>query len=169
MTAEQIAEAIIRHFEGCAYKAYICPSGKPTIGIGHVILPHEQDLLHRQISEAEAEKIFEHDFNYFADVVKHTYIPAKLNDNQIASLISFTLNAGVHNFETSTLLKDIQAGRFDLAAMEFRRWVHGDHIDRKTGQKEVLPGLVARRKVEEEVFKGATIEQMIAAGWYQHK
>jgi len=71
-------------------------------------------------------------------------VGAPLNDNQFGALTSFTFNLGVGNLASSTLLKKLNVQNYAGAADEFPRWV-------RAGGK-VLPGLVARRAAERELF-----------------
>jgi GH24 family phage-related lysozyme (muramidase) len=60
------------------------------------------------------------------------------------ALLDFVYNLGQGNFQSSTLLEKIDAGKFEEAAEEFQKW-------NKAGGK-VLPGLVKRREAEKELF-----------------
>lgn len=72
------------------------------------------------------------------------YVKVKLTQNQFDALVSFVYNVGVGAFRTSTLLRKLNNGDYVGAAAEFKRWKFG-------GGKE-LPGLVRRRKAEEQLF-----------------
>jgi len=45
---------LIKRFEGFSPTIYICPAGYPTIGYGHVALPHEQEQFAVGITSTEA-------------------------------------------------------------------------------------------------------------------
>lgn len=133
------AVELIKGFEGFSAKAYICPAGKPTIGYGHTGNVRPEDT----ITKEEAEKLLAKDLEKFESGVKKL-VKVPLNDNQFAALVSFAYNVGLGNFDTSTLLKQLNEGHYDLAADQFLRWTKG-------GGKE-LPGLVKRRAAERAVF-----------------
>ena len=133
------AVELVKGFEGFSGKAYICPAGVPTIGYGHTGNVHPNDT----ITQTEATALLERDLQRFQDGVKKA-VKVPLNDNQLAALTSFAYNVGLGAFGTSTLLKQLNEGHYDLAADQFLRWTKG-------GGKE-LPGLVTRRAAERAVF-----------------
>ena len=70
-------------------------------------------------------------------------VKVKLNDYQKAALYSFTYNAGVGAFKSSTMLKKLNAGNTKGACDELRRWTYA-------GGKQ-WKGLVTRREIEREL------------------
>jgi lysozyme len=68
-----------------------------------------------------------------------------VSGNQWDALVSLAFNIGTGAFARSTLLKKLNAGDYAGAAREFGRWVYASG--------KVLPGLVARRKRERELFE----------------
>lgn len=165
MNAEQIAMAICEHFEGKHFKAYKCPAGKWTTGIGHLIrFPQEAHLM-KDITETQATALFNKDIaNAVATVRALVKVP--LNENQRGALISFVFNGC--DLARSTLLKKLNAREFLAAANEFPRWNKADkNGDGKTTADESLPGLTRRRLCERSIFLGASIEDLKAHRWYQ--
>lgn len=75
-------------------------------------------------------------------VDKHVSVP--LNDEPKAALCDFVYNVGQANFESSTLLRLLNAGDVPGAANEFGKW--------NLAAGEVLPGLVKRRDAEKALF-----------------
>jgi hypothetical protein len=63
-----------------------------------------------------------------------------LTQHQFDVLVDFAYNAGVGNLQSSTLLKKVNAAKFDDVPAELMKWTKG-------GGK-VLPGLVKRRQAE---------------------
>lgn len=135
---------IIREFEGCWLKAYVCPAGKLTIGYGHTgpdVLPG------MVITQEQAEQLLKQDIQKVEAALNGTLIiKSKLNQNQFSALVSFAFNLGIGALSSSTLTKKINAGDFKGAALEFERWVYGKN-------KEKLPGLVKRRAMERALFE----------------
>ena len=130
---------LIKKFEGCKLKSYLCPAGVPTIGYGHTY----GVKLDRTISVQEAEVLLDHDYQEAEDDVLEV-VTVPLTDNQLGALTSFVFNLGKGNFGSSTLLKKINKGDFTGAANEFDRWIFSKGVK--------LNGLIARRVAEKELF-----------------
>jgi len=130
---------LIKKFEGCKLKSYLCPAGVPTIGYGHTY----GVKLDRTISVEEAEVLLDHDYQEAEDDVLEV-VTVPLTDNQLGALTSFVFNLGKGNFGSSTLLKKINKGDFTGAANEFDRWIFSKGVK--------LNGLIARRAAEKELF-----------------
>ncbi len=131
---------IIKDSEGLELKSYKCPAGKLTIGYGHTgvdVLPG------MTINELAADIYLKMDCADAENAV-NKYVKVPLNQNQFDALVSFIFNIGSGKFLNSSLLTKLNAGDYAGAAELFLMWTHG-------GGKE-LPGLVARRKKEKELF-----------------
>lgn len=139
--AHDISKAIelIKRFEGCELKAYVCPSGIPTIGYGQT----EGVRMGMQITKEEAERMLSSDLK-FRSTQLFRLLKVPVTDNQFSALLSFVYNVGLGAFEQSTLLKLLNRSEYNLAAEQFNVWVRGN------GQ--ILPGLVTRRAAEKSLF-----------------
>lgn len=127
---------LIKRFEGLRLEAYRCPAGVWTIGYGHT----GGVCQGMKITEAEAERLLEEDLKPVLAA-----LPEGLNVNRMAALASFVFNVGVGAFNRSTLRRMIiENADNPCVADEFARWRYG-------GGK-VLPGLVARRRAEAELY-----------------
>jgi lysozyme len=165
-TALRIAKRFIKDREECRLTVYPDVAGKPTIGYGHRCGPGAAD-----ISQEEAERLFEKDFALIVEDMEH-YVKVPLSDNQAAALASFCFNVGVENLVhggpgggQSTLLRKLNAGDFTGAAAEFPRWNH-THID---GQPVVVSGLSRRREVEKALFlRGVKMVDAVTPSLEQH-
>lgn len=92
---------LIKHFEGCHLKPYICPAGYLTIGYGHVILKGEEHLK-KGITVQQAEELLVKDLSKFeAGVTKNVSVP--LTQRQFDALVAFVLNIGISAFSKSTM------------------------------------------------------------------
>lgn len=132
---------LIKEFEGLRLVAYKCPAGVWTIGYGHTYNVKEGDV----ITEAKATKFLLDDISNAVDIVSGSTMDVELTQNQFDALVSFTYNVGVKNFSDSTLLRKVKLNPNDpTIANEFKKWIY-------TG-KEVLSGLVRRRKAESELY-----------------
>lgn len=132
-------KSIVRKFEGCELKAYLCPAGIPTIGYGHT----HNVKLGDTCTQQQADEWLEDDFFYATSDVK-SVVKVPLTDNQLDALASFVFNLGVRKLIQSTLLKKLNAKDYTGAANEFDKWVFA------AGKK--LNGLIARRAAEKALF-----------------
>ena len=133
------AVPIIKEFEGCKLKAYLCPAGVWTIGYGHTDGVKEGD----EITQQEADRLLASDVDLFTAGVQRL-VTSDINRNQLGALTSFAFNVGLGNLRHSTLLRLVNKGDFVGAANQFPRW-------NKAGGK-VLAGLTRRREAERKLF-----------------
>jgi GH24 family phage-related lysozyme (muramidase) len=73
-------------------------------------------------------------------------VTVEINQNQFDALVDFTFNLGSGALAGSTLLKKLNAGDYEGAANEFKRW---NHVNGKPSK-----GLTRRRAAEEKMFLG---------------
>ena len=144
----KIAIALIKRFEGCRLKPYLCPAGIATIGYGSTRYPNGRRVTMQDepISEEKAEV-----FLYYI-VTRIAYSIFKLcpillieDRGKQASIIDFAYNLGTGNLKASTLRRRINEGNWDEAAHELRKWIYGG------GRR--LRGLIIRRNVEARFFE----------------
>lgn len=139
-SALALAMDLAREFEGVKLKAYRCPAGVLTIGVGHT----GPDVYEgRTITLDEAETLLLSDMTRAGEAVDNL-VTVELNDNQAAALYDFVFNLGPENLHNSTLLRRLNKGDYDAVPAELMKWVYG-------GGKE-LPGLVRRRQAECELW-----------------
>jgi lysozyme len=139
---------IIRKYEGLRLRAYICPSGLPTIGYGATFYENGSRVqMGDVITIDRADKLLYLQVKLFADEVKRI-VKSELNENMLGALTSFCFNVGGARFAGSTLAKKANANPNDpTIRAEFMRWTRG-------GGK-VLPGLVKRREEEANLYYAA--------------
>lgn len=136
--------ALIKEFEGVRLKAYPDPGtgGAPwTVGIGHTGPEVKPGMV---ITEAQAYNYLRSDLSKFEKTV-NTLVTAKITQPMFDALVSFAYNCGPANLKSSTLLKKVNAGKFDEAVLEFAKW------NKAAGR--VLNGLTRRRKAEADLFR----------------
>jgi len=142
MKASESIKAFIKQCEGLRLTAYRCPSGVWTVGYGHTgtdVTPG------KQISKAEAERLFEADLARFEAELGAAVGHLGLRQGQYDALLSFAYNVGVRSLLASTLWRKVQANADDASIpAEFSRWVYGT----QRGRKVKLPGLIKRRAEE---------------------
>jgi len=129
---------LIKEFEGLRLDSYICPAGVWTIGYGST---GEHVYPGQHITEPEAEELLRKDLWRFEDAVS-SKVKVGLTDNEYAALCSFSFNVGCGAFESSTLLRRLNAGepKPRVFTEELPKWVNGANGP--------LPGLVRRRQAE---------------------
>lgn len=139
----RISEAgveLVKRWESFAPEIYICPSGEPTIGYGHVVKRGET---FSSITEGEATVLLMQDMEWVEETLAET-VKVDLSQGQWDALASFVFNIGETQWRRSTLLKKLNKQLFEEAANEFDKWNKADGV--------VLQGLVNRRKKEKEMF-----------------
>ena len=147
MNISQEGIALIKKFEGCELEAYRCSADILTIGFGHTSGVAEGQTC----TSEEAESILVKDLEEFEGYVNNL-VEQDLDQNQFDALVAWTFNLGPSNLKESTLLKKLNAGEFNLAPHEIKRW------NRAGG--EVLDGLIRRRKAEALLFEGKAWENV---------
>lgn len=150
MMLGKAGEALIKQFEGCAkkrpdgkFEAYPDPGtgGDPwTIGWGSTGKDIRKGLVWTQ---AECDARFAKHIQSFVADVNTALEGAKTTQNQFDALVSFHYNTGA--VFKATLTKLHKAGKYDLAAAEFGKWVNA-------GGKR-MNGLVRRRAAEAELYR----------------
>lgn len=135
---------LIKEFEGLRLDAYICPAGVWTVGYGST---GEHVYPGQTITEPEAEELLRQDLWRFEDCVS-SRVTVELTDMEYAALVSFSYNVGCGAFESSTLLRRLNAGepKERVFNEELMRWTKAN------GQ--TLQGLVRRRQAEIDLAFG---------------
>ena len=135
---------LIKEFEGLRLDAYICPAGVWTVGYGST---GEHVYPGQTITEPEAEELLRKDLWRFEDCVS-SRVKVELTDMEYAALVSFSFNVGCGAFESSTLLRRLNAGepKERVFNEELMRWTKAN------GQ--TLQGLVRRRQAEIDLAFG---------------
>jgi lysozyme len=131
--------ALTKQFEGLRLCSYQDSGGVWTIGYGHTGGVRSGQV----ISQNEADRLLGVDTALAAGCVNRL-VTSSITQNQFDALVDFTFNLGCHRLAGSTLLRLVNEGNFEQAALEFHKW------DMASGH--VLPGLVSRRKAEAELF-----------------
>lgn len=159
MHASPAAVALVRQFEGLRLEAYCCSAGVPTIGYGHT--GPDIKIGMPAITVADAEAKLNADLKRFVDGL-NVAVKVPLTQNQFDALVSLIFNVGpgragrsdgiitLANGQPSTLMRLLNAGRYQDAAAQFLRW--NKATDPKTKRPATLEGLTRRRQAEMELF-----------------
>jgi lysozyme len=136
---------LIKEFEGCKLKAYQCPAGVWTIGIGSTHYGDGTPVTKNRTlpNEGAAIALLAATIGKYEKAVND--VGVELTQNEYDALVCLCYNIGAGNFFKSTLVKMLKAGD-DKAeiAKQFLRWD-------KAGGKP-LAGLTRRRNAEAELF-----------------
>ena len=133
--------ALTELFEGDILTAYQDPRGIWTIGYGHTGDVHPGQT----ITQEQAVALLFNDLRTAVECVNEV-VTVTLTQSQFDALVDFAFNVGVTNFRHSTLLRDVNEGRFPQALAQFRLWDHCGGV--------VNAGLLRRRNAEAAEFSG---------------
>jgi len=142
--------ALIKNAEGFRSNAYPDPATKAepyTIGYGST---HYQDgtlvtMKDNPIDEPTASQLLKDLLNAEFCPKVEALLTVNVNDNQFAALCSLSYNIGIGNFKQSTVLRCTNFKNWQDAADSFLLW--------NKANGKVMPGLVARRQAESNLYK----------------
>ncbi len=139
MRTSQEGISLIKKFEGCRLESYLCSADVLTIGYGHTEGVYDG----MKITQEMADEMLEKDLEIFEGYVEDN-VKVPLTQCQFDALVAWTFNLGVGNLRSSTLLKVLNQGKYELVPSEMRRW------NKAAGK--TLEGLIRRRKAESLLF-----------------
>ncbi len=155
MTIAPEAMDLIKSFEGYLkplrdgtdrVRPYRCPAKVPTIGYGSIKYPGgrrvrmgDPPITHDRALELLSWEILQQS----APAVDR-YVTIPLHPLMRGALVSFAFNCGTGALRRSTLLKRVNAERWEDVPKEFAKW--------RMGGGRVLRGLVRRRAAEAAMF-----------------
>ena len=140
MEISQEGIALIKRFEGCELKAYLCSAGVPTIGFGST----RGVSMDMEITQERAEALLLEDISDFEEEVNKC-VKVPLTQNQFDALVAWTFNLGGTNLRNSTMLIVLNEGEYEKVPSEMKRW------NKAAGK--TLEGLIRRREAESLLFK----------------
>jgi GH24 family phage-related lysozyme (muramidase) len=135
---------LIKQFEGFRSAPYLDAVNVATIGYGTTMIDGKPVTLQTPpITEQRATELLRaYVENSSPKIIKAC--THQLTQGQFDAIISFVYNLGIGNFQSSTLLKKLNAWDILGASLEFDKWVNAG------GKK--LPGLITRRAKEKALF-----------------
>lgn len=134
--------------EGFLTELHKDPVGLPTLCVGHLALKGEQ--VKQNYTEQECIDIFVKDWVKHERLLNEKVKVPYRSEWMKASLTDFTFNKGVGNLTSSTLLRDLNAKRYDRACDRLSDWVYG----KVNGNKVKLRGLEIRASVQWKACMG---------------
>jgi len=137
---------LIKSFEGCQLKAYLCSAGIPTIGWGNTFYEDGRKVkIGDSINQEMADDLLRNLLPKFEAIVNKN-ISVVLNQNEFDALVSHTYNTG--GSKTLFHLINNKASNIDI-----RNWFEKKYTTaKKNGVSVELPGLVRRRKAEANLY-----------------
>ena len=152
MKISQTGVDLIRRFEGCKLKPYLCPAGYWTVGYGHVIGNGKTKPEKQLYTQEEVNELLRTDLARFEQGVLR-YCPVHLTQFEFDSLVSFSFNLGLGVLQRSTLRRKILRQDKQAAARNILKY------NKAGGQ--VLKGLTRRREAEYRMFTKETNNAII--------
>lgn len=110
--------------------------GTLTIGYGHTGPDVKPGMT---VSQQFGDELLRKDLAETLAAV-NAAVKVPLTDNQFGALVLFAFNIGADDFKTSTLLKRLNAGKYDAVPGQLARWVKS--------KGKTMQGLVNRRAAE---------------------
>ena len=136
---------LIKHFEGCKLKAYLCPAGKWTIGIGTTMYSDGRVVSQNDVcTEQQAYEYLMFDLDNFERKINRHF--KTLNQDQFDALVSWAYNLGFGNLLTSTLKRKILENPNNFPVIE-KEWLKWKFINKTPSE-----GLLRRRKSEFHLY-----------------
>lgn len=135
--------ALVKNFEGYRADPVRLPDGRWLMGYGHV----RATAPVMAMGEREAEQVLKEELTAVARGV-NTLVMANLTQCQFDALVSFAFSIGLPAFETSDVLRFLNAGEPIAAACALDAW----RRSAASGEAVVLDALVRRRAVEKSLF-----------------
>ena len=131
---------LTKQFEGLELNAYRDQVGVTTIGYGHTGGSVHMGMA---ITQDQANQLLASDVAGAVACVNNA-VKVDLTQNQFDALVDFVFNLGCARLLSSTLLRDVNAGKSADAAEQFLLWDHAGGV--------VVPGLLKRRQAERALF-----------------
>lgn len=132
---------LIKQSEGFRGHTYLDVAGLPTIGYGHLLLPHES--YPNGMTETQGSALLAQDVQLAEHAVARL-VKVPLTQGQFDALTDFCFNLGEGKLASSTLLKILNAGEYGKAHEQLLRW------DVAAGKENA--GLKTRRQAEFELW-----------------
>lgn len=165
MKLSEAGAKLMHQYEGYRNKPYLCPAHIWTIGWGHVLYQEQIRLPvvrvngytgllrseyplkpedNRVWTKEEIQELFDADIASFERGVLRLAPAVSGRQGAFDACVSFSFNAGLGNFQRSTIRIKTNRQEWEAAAQAFMAWTKG-------GGKE-LPGLKKRRTAEKTLF-----------------
>jgi lysozyme len=143
---------LLKRSEGFRSRVYRDAAGFPTIGYGHRLLHPES--FPNGIDEPQAANLLAVDVRDAEQAVERL-VEVPLTQGQFDALVDFCFNLGAGRLASSSLLKDLNAGKYADAAQQLLLWDHA------AGRENAA--LKARRQAEAALWRSNEARQQTIA------
>jgi lysozyme len=118
----------LRGHEGCRLGLYNDSAGHCSIGIGHLVHHgpcngSEPAKFRNRLTEDEVIDLFRNDLQKYESAVSNS-VTSRLNQYYYDALVSFAFNIGIGGFQTSGVLKEVNAKRYSKVPGEMMKWLN---------------------------------------------
>lgn len=134
--------------EGFYTTPYADPAGLNTWCVGH--LGKKGELVRKSYTVDECVSLFVNDWKAHEVLLDAVVKVPYRSDWMKGALTDFTFNKGIGNVASSTMLKNLNARRYDAACEELTKWVYAT----VNGKKVVLKGLQIRASMQYQYCMG---------------
>lgn len=135
-------------------KPYVAPEGNVTVCNGLTAATIGRIDRNKTYSVGECYQLERRLFvKYEGDLARMHGNWNTANPLQQASLMDFVHNAGIGNYQASTMRRLFDAGEYEASCSQNPRWVYATI----NGVKKILAGLVARRNANENLCKAEAL------------
>ena len=131
---------LTQQFESCRLIAYQDVKGVWTVGWGHT---GPEVVEGYTVTQVQADMQLVVDMHNAMSAVNRL-VTVMLTQGEFDALVDFAFNCGCSAFAGSTMLKLLNAGSMQAAALEFAKWDHASGV--------VVAGLLRRRLAEVQEF-----------------
>jgi len=140
--------SVIKQEEGFSLTAYADGAGRTTVGWGHL---SDHLKVGDTITMQEAEEFFNEDVEECEAAVNNN-VRVPLTQQQFDALGDFCFNFGEDKFNSSGLLRELNAGHYGEVPKRLMLW---SKVKQKDGSLKVSKGLLHRRKREVNIWERA--------------
>jgi lysozyme len=142
---------LLKRSEGFRSHVYRDANGFLTIGYGHRLSPAES--FPQGMSEPQAAKILAGDVSVAERAVQRL-VKVLLSQGQFDALVDFCFNLGSERLASSSLLKELNARKYNDAVQQLLLWDHADGRE--------IAALKARREAEAVLWRNGAPRQAVA-------
>jgi lysozyme len=132
---------LIKKSEGFSASVYSDVAGFKTVGYGHKLQSGES--FPSDVTVTQATSLLMADVAV-AEGIVHRLVKVPLTQGQFDALVDFVFNLGGGRLASSTLLRDLNAGKYDAAGQQLLLWDHSGGV--------VVAGLKTRREAELQLW-----------------